>query len=91
MKNKRRGSDLQYSLCCVSATKGHPKYSSIVVCEVEESDSFGDETVEETFEVRQKHRRHVNNVLRCVTTRTEEDKRSNDWKSTQTLTGRVIK
>ena len=25
-------------------------------------DSFGDETVEETFEVRQKHRRHVNSV-----------------------------
>ena len=30
--------------------------------EVEESDSVGDETVEETFEVRQKHRRHVNSV-----------------------------
>ena len=41
---------------------GHPKHSSIVVYEVEESDSFGDETVEETFEVRQNHRRHVNSV-----------------------------
>ena len=41
---------------------GHPKYSSIVVYEVEESDSFGNETVEETFEVRQRHRRHVNSV-----------------------------
>ena len=41
---------------------GHPKHSSIVVYEVEESDSVGDETAEETFEVRQKHRRHVNSV-----------------------------
>ena len=63
VKNKCQGSDLQYSLCCISARKnGHSKHSSIVVYEVEESDSFGDETVEKTFEVRQKHRRHVNSV-----------------------------
>ena len=29
--------------------------------------------------------------LRCVTAMTEENSWSNDWKSTQTLTGRVIK
>ena len=38
------------------------KHSTIVAYEVEESDSVGDETVEETFEIRQKHRRHVNSV-----------------------------
>ena len=38
------------------------KHSSIIVYEVEESDSVGDETAEETFEIRQKHRRHVNSV-----------------------------
>ena len=59
--------------------------------EVEESDSVGDETAEETFEIRQKHRRPCQQCLRCVTTVTEEDIRSNDWKSTQILTGRVIK
>ena len=33
----------------------------------------------------------MSQCLRCVTTRTKEDKRSNDWKSIQTLTGRMIK
>ena len=58
------------------------------VYEVEKSDSIGIETVETTSEERQKHKRHVN--LICVTARTEESW-SNDWKFTQTLTGRVIK
>ena len=68
---------------------GHPKHSSIVVYEVEKSDSFGDETVEETFEVRQKAQKTCQQCLRCVTTMTEEDKRSNevytdsDWASDQ--------
>ena len=40
---------------------GHPKHGTTVVYEVEKSDSVGDETVE-TFEVRQRHGRHVNCV-----------------------------
>ena len=64
MKNKRRGSD-QYSLCCNSAMKERTSKAQFDCCvqkEVEESDSVGDETDEETFEIRQKHRRHVNSV-----------------------------
>ena len=38
-----------------------------------------------------KAQRTCQQCLRCVTTMTEEDNGSNDWKSTQNLTGRAIK
>ena len=62
MKNRHQSSDPQCLLCCISARKnGHPMHS-IVVYEVEKSESVGDETVETTFEIRQGHRKHVNCV-----------------------------
>ena len=51
-----------YSVVSQQRKNGHPKHSTIVVYEVEKSDSVGDETVETTFEVRQGHGRHVNCV-----------------------------
>ena len=42
-------------------------------------------------EIRQGYRRHVNRVLRCVIAMTGENSWSNDSRSTQTLSGRVIK
>ena len=39
---------------------GHSKHGTIVVYEVEKSDSVGDETIEEATEIRQGHRGHVN-------------------------------
>ena len=63
------------------------KYGTTVVYEVEKSDSVGDETVETTSGAQ----RTCQQCLRCVTTMTEDNSWSNDWKSTQTLIGRVIK
>ena len=58
--------------------------------EVEESDSVGDETAEETFEIRQKHRRHVNSVemrhdkdRRGQTVKRLEVYTDSDWASDQ--------
>ena len=40
----------------------HSKHSTVVVYEVEKSDSVGDETIETTPGIRQGHRGHVNRV-----------------------------
>ena len=48
-----------YSVVSQQRKNGHSKYSTIVMYEVEQSDSVGDETVETTFEVRQRHGGHV--------------------------------
>ena len=49
------------------------------MCEVENSDSVGDERIEAATEIRQGHRGHVNCVLRCVTAMTEENSWSRNW------------
>ena len=41
---------------------GHSKHGTTVVYEVEKSDSVGDETIEMTSEIRQRHRGHVDRV-----------------------------
>ena len=41
---------------------GHSKHGTVVVYEVEKSDSVGDETVQTTSEICQGHRGHVNCV-----------------------------
>ena len=61
MKNKRRGSGFQcFSVVSEQRNNGHPKHGTTVVYEDEKSDSVADETVETTFEVRQRHGRHGN-------------------------------
>ena len=63
MRNRRRDSDPQCSLCCNQQREnGHSKHGTMVVYEVEESDSVGDETIEAIAEIRKGYRRHGGSV-----------------------------
>ena len=62
-RDRRQGSDPQCLLCVSQQQKnGHSKHGTVVVYEVEKSDSVGDETTEAATEIRQGHRGHVNRV-----------------------------
>ena len=73
-ENRRQGSDPQCLLCCISATKERTYKATIVVYEVEKSDSVGDETeLKTTFESTSRARKTCQLCLRCVTAMTEEN------------------
>ena len=61
-QTSRLRSLVPYSFVSQQRKNGQSKHGTVVVYEVEKSNSVGDETIEAATEIRQGHRRHVNRV-----------------------------